>query len=205
MPSIAACCRALLAVLATAGALGAPATAGAATVSSGGCPDVPVVHPFAPWGDSADYFLAPDGGFELGGTGWSLTGGARVSGGNEPFHVVARDDLRALTLPAGSSATSAPFCIGAEHRSMRFFARSAATGSLHVDVLYADAGGAPRMLQIGDLDGGRGWAPSDVVPMVVNELAARQGNAMTVQLRFSAAGPAAWAIDDVFVDPYRSR
>ena len=53
---------------------------GAAPASAGlglACPS-PTSTPFAAWSDYANYAFAPDGGFESGGSGWSLTGGARA-------------------------------------------------------------------------------------------------------------------------------
>lgn len=200
MTAIAARCRLLLAGLATAAMLGAPAAAGAARAPQpGGCPDVAVSQPFSPWADSADYFLAPDGDFER--DGWALRGRADVVRGNSPFGSGARS----LLLEAGGAATSAPFCIGVEHRTMRFFARAATSSSLDVDVLYIDARGRSRSERIGELSGAGRWAPTDVVPMIVNALAADRGNAMMVQLRLAPHGSGAWSVDDVFVDPYRSR
>ena len=130
MNPIASRCRFLLTGLATVAAttlLAAPANAAEAP-GGASCPDTPVVQPFAPWGDSADYFLAPDGGFEQGGAGWTLLGRAAVQSGNEPFALNAAGDRSSLRLPVGSSATSPLFRIGAEHRSMRFVA-DAATSS----------------------------------------------------------------------------
>ena len=66
MNPIASRCRFLLTGLATVAAttlLAAPANAANET-GSASCPDTPVVQPFVQWGDSSDYFLAPDGGFE---------------------------------------------------------------------------------------------------------------------------------------------
>lgn len=206
MPAIAARCRLLLAGVATAAMLAATPAAGAATGSgASGCPDVPVYQPFAPWNDMADYFPAPDGGFEGGGDGWALRGHAAVTRGIAPFGIGDPTGAWSLRLPAGGAATSPPFCIGVEHRSMRFFARAATTSSLHVDVLYADDRGTSRSQRIGTLAGAGEWAPTDVVPMVVNHLAAGRGNAMTVQIRLAPHGSGPWSVDDVLVDPYRSR
>ena len=38
---------------------------------------------FTQWGDDGYYELAPDGGFEKGGTGWDFSGGAKIVAGNE--------------------------------------------------------------------------------------------------------------------------
>lgn len=206
MTPIAARCRHLLAGFATAALLAVPASATAAvSAPAPGCPDVPVSQPFAPWDDTADYFLAPDGGLEGNGLGWRMEGAAQVVAGNEPFDVVAPSDRRSLRMAAGDSATTAPFCIGVEHRTMRFFANAARSSSMDVEVLYSDVAGKDRSLRIGRLAGAGRWAPTDVVPMVVNALAAARGNAMSVRLRFAPHGQGAWSIDDVHVDPYRSR
>jgi hypothetical protein len=195
-------------VSATAAALAAAAltasTAAAETgPSPGGCPDVPTVQAFMGWQDFADYFLAPDGDFEAGGSAWELDGGASVVEGNEPF-VGAEDDHRSLSLPAGASATTAPMCIGEEHRTMRYFAVGARTGTLAVEALYTKANGTQKRVPLGVARGTGEWAPSDVVPMRVNELAS-DGNALSVSLRFSARGNAPWQIDDVYVDPYKMK
>lgn len=204
MIPIAARCRHLLAGFATAALVVVPASASAAVTTPSGCPDVPVSQPFAPWDDAADYFLAPDGGLESNGAGWALEG-AEVVPGNEPFKVVAPSDSRSLSLSNGDAATTAPFCIGVEHRTMRFFANAGRGSSMDVDVLYSDAGGTARSMRIAKLDGAGRWAPTDIVPLVVNSLAGEQGNAMNVRLRFAARGKGSWTIDDVHVDPFRGR
>jgi hypothetical protein len=203
---IAARCRFLLAGLAAAAMLATPASAVAAPApAAGGCPDTPASQPFEAWGDTADYFLAPGGGFERGAADWTLRAGAGVVDGSEPFRVVAPSGARSLRLPAGSAAISAPFCIGAEHRTMRFFASAPASSSLDVDVLYTDPSGRSRDVAIGALSGSGRWAPTAVVPMLVNRMAAAYGNAMSVRLRFTPRGAAAWSIDNVLIDPYRVR
>jgi len=195
-----------VAAAATSALLAMPALAAAApaTPAASGCPETAVSQPFAPWGDDADYFLAPGGSIDRGPSDWTLQGGADVVKGNEPFGVVSDKDKKSLRLPAGSSATTAPFCVDADRRTMRFFADAASTSSLDVDVLYSDADGASRSLRIGALTGGDDWAPTEVVPMVVDRLAATRG-AFDVRLRFAPSGDGDWTIDDVHVDPYRSR
>ena len=58
----------------------AVATTPASAAAGLACPD-PTSRPFAPWGDPTWYKLAPNGGFEAGATGWTLTGGAQVDRG----------------------------------------------------------------------------------------------------------------------------
>lgn len=192
-----------IAAVAAAALIAAPASA-APVAAGGGCPAIPTVQPFAPWGDVAEYQLAPDGGLEAGGTTWKLAGGSRVVEGNEPFKVGRAADHRSLELPAGGSATTAPLCIGVEHRTMRFFDTGARTGTLTVEALYTTRDGKPASAALGTVRSTATWAPSAALPMRVNELAGAFGNAMSVRLRFTASA-AASRIDDVYVDPYRVR
>jgi len=97
-------------------------------------------------------------------------------------------------------------CIGIEHRTLRFFTKaSKRRGSLRVEVLFSGRGGAKRSVTIGRIAPGREWAPTKILPMIVNKLAPRRGNALQVAFRFTPRGNAAWSIDDVYVDPFRMR
>ncbi len=190
--------------LAAVPAAAAPATT--AGSSAGGCPVIPTVQPFTPWQDFADYFLAPNGDFEAGASSWLLAGGASAVEGNNRFMVGKRTDHRSLRMPAGASATTAPICIGIEHKQMRFFATSPKTGTLAVDALYTKRGATQKtVVGLGSVGGTGAWAPSPVVAMRVNELAGAYGNALPVALRFTVRGNTAWQIDDVYVDPYRTK
>src|SRR5213079_1017610 len=95
-----------------------------AVAAADGCPTQPTAPVFAPWGDGAQYALAPDGGFEAGATDWVLSDGAAVTDGNEPFRVGGDADAAALALPAGAEATSPRVCIDVAHPTIRLFARS---------------------------------------------------------------------------------
>jgi hypothetical protein len=164
---------------------------------------VPTLQPFAPWQDVADYILAPSGNIEGGTARWQLAGGAAAVEGNEPYRVGGAADHTALALPAASRATTASMCIGVEHRTMRFFARGTPSSSLDVEVLYRKKNAGPqKSVRLGAVAGRGTWAPTDILPMIVNVLAAETGNAMDVNLRFTPRS-GSWTIDDVYVDPYR--
>lgn len=192
------------AALAAAALCAAPAAAETGP-SPGGCAEVPTVQSFAPWQDFADYLLAPDGDFEAGAGSWLLEDGASAVEGNDPLPIGDPSDHQTLRLPAGATATTAPMCIGVEHRTMRFLGTSARSGTLLVEALYSKGNDKPHSITLGAVRGTGEWAPSDALPMRVNDLAADSGNAMSVSLRFSARGNAAWEIDDVYVDPYRTK
>jgi len=197
-PALLSCAAAALAVSAIAAG---PAAAAPPPATGDPCPTAATTAPFTAWQDVADYVLAPDGGAEAGGAGWTLDGGASVVEGNEPFAIGGAADHRSIDLPAGSSATTAAMCVGVADRTVRFFLDGPATGQLSVQAVYTTAGGRESAMPLATADGSGAWAVSDVIPMRVNELA--PGGSLQVALRFTPRGSGTWQIDDVYVDPYR--
>jgi hypothetical protein len=174
----------------------APASAGLGLACS-----APTSTPFAAWSDYAQYAFAPDGGFESGGSGWSLNGGARAASGNESFYVHSNTDKTSLSLPAGASATSSGMCISLLSGKMRFVARGDSGSKVKVQIVYR--GLLSNVLGI--LDGGTytvggGWKPSPEIGMLGGVLPLLTSS---VSFRFTAVGSAA-AIDDVYLDPMKS-
>jgi hypothetical protein len=176
---------------------------GAAPASAGlglACPS-PTAKPFAAWSDYANYAFVPDGGFESGASGWSLSGGARATSGNESFYVHSKLDKVSLSLPAGASATSPGMCISLLSSKMRFIARGDAGSKVKVQILYRGL----LSSVLGILDGGTytvggSWKPSPQIGMLGGLLPLLTSS---VSFRFTAVGGAA-AIDDVYLDPMKS-
>jgi hypothetical protein len=174
----------------------APASAGLGLA----CPSA-TSTPFTAWSDYANYVFAPDGGFEAGGSGWSLSGGARAGSGNEPFYVHSNTDKSSLSLPKGASATSPPMCISLLSSKMRFDARGYSGSNVNIHIIY-------RCLLsnvLGILDGGTystggAWKPSPEIGMLGGVLPLLTSS---VSFRFTAVDGAA-AIDDVYLDPMKS-
>src|SRR4051812_20039110 len=84
----------------------------------GGCGATAPV--FAPWGDWATYYFAPNGGVESGSTGWTLSGGAAVVAQNNEPWFLAGFGSHALELPTGGTA-AINVCYGATYPAVRFF------------------------------------------------------------------------------------
>jgi hypothetical protein len=158
--------------------------------------------PFSPWGDYRNYTFAPDGGLESGGSGWALSGGAKVVSGNEPFYVHSAYDSRSLYLPAGSYASTPPACMGTFSTFIRFFVKNSSGGTLRVQVIYRGLlGNVVGVLNWATLSGSSSWSPS---PSILNlqSLLALLG-AKSVQLRFYAEGAPSY-VDDIYIDPWAS-
>lgn len=163
------------------------------------CPD-PTSRVFQPWADQANYAFAPDGGFEAGAAGWTLSSGARVVPGNERFYLHGSADRSSLLLPAGATATTAPMCIGLLSSKMRFVLGGALGSKVKVQVLYR---GLVSSL-VGILDGTvvtstGAWAPSPQVSMLGGVLPLLT---KSVQFRFVGVSGSA-LIDDVYLDPFK--
>jgi hypothetical protein len=188
-------------------ALTAPAAhAGPLVASATSCSAQVFEQPFLRWVDPATYVLVPSGTLEQSsGSAWKLTGKAARSAGNETFYVHRAGEAWGLSLPSGSSATSGSMCVGIEHPTLRFFARSAsALATLKVEVLFEDATGTVRTLTIGVMPATSSWQPSVLMPVTANLLALLPGQYTAVAFRFTPQG-GDWRIDDVYVDPHQSR
>ena len=195
------------ATLATCAALAPTASAGVLVKTVTDATPQPLEQPFLRWLDPAQYTLLPGGAFEDQSSGWTLSG-ARVVSGNEPYYVHGTNEASSLSLPAGSSATSAAISVGLGHPTMRFFARSTGgsiLSTLKVEVLFELANGQVATLPIGVALAGahRSWQPSLPLPVIANLLPLLPGQRTPVAFRFTPVGTASWTIDDVYVDPAR--
>jgi hypothetical protein len=169
------------------------------------CPYQGAEQVFKPWGDSSSYVLAPDGGFEAGGAGWSLNGGAKVGGGNESFFLNDGADSRSLSLPTGSSAVSPAICMSIDTPHFRLLARNTGNpaATLRVEATYSLLG-LVRTRTVGTVSGGSSWAPTQQVSTVLT-LSTVVGTLIpsAIQIRITPVGSGGnWQVDDVYVDPF---
>jgi hypothetical protein len=162
---------------------------------------------FAPWGDLAYYYLASNGGLELGSTGWTLSGGAAVVSGNEPFLPTG---AHSLSLPSGSTATSPVTCIGPKNLYVRMFASDQAgtDSGLHVRVVWY--GLLNKVLGATDFttfDPGSPWAPSSKLSSSggINVLLPLLGSTSARIQLTPIGGNSDWLVDDLYIDPCFSR
>jgi hypothetical protein len=187
----------VLAALVATAFLGAAARAGAdGSLLGGGCGSL--APTFAPWGDVSDYYFPANGGFESGSAGWSLSGGASVVSGNEPFFLNSAGDSHALAVPAGGSA-SISLCYGVAYPAVRFMV--AGSGArVHVSVTTQNLLGIVSTLDGGTFNAGSQWAPSPKLLTLFSALIAPLGS-KSMQLRIDVSGGSV-LVDDLYVDPF---
>ena len=162
---------------------------------------------FSRWSDPAPYFLVANGGFEHGADDWSLSPDAAVVVGNAPFLVGGPTDTHSLRLAAGATAQSRPACVRVGEPTVRLFVKTprVASAVLVIDATVRDpttgASFKTRYLVVGGVTPA-GWAPTPPIkiPTPRGRIAPEE-----LTLRFRAQGaPAAWAVDDIYIDPFKS-
>lgn len=193
----------VVATFATAGS----ASAGVLVQTTTKCPDQALSKPFTRWLDQASYTLLPGGSMEGGAAGWTLSGGAKVVAGNETWKVGGAGDGSSLRLPSGSNAVSAPICVGLEHPTVRFFAKknSGLLSTLAVSAIVRLQLGGTLEVPFGVMVAGGKWTPSLPYLFLGNLLPLLPGQYTPVSFRFRPILGGDWQIDDVYVDPFRSR
>ena len=189
-------------------ALALSSTARASLIGTGpasSC-DTTASQKFSRWGDSSYYASLLNGGFESSGA-WTLSGGARVVSGNEPFDISGNSrDGHSLLLPAGSSASSGTVCFALGDWHLRFLMRNvgSSSGRLRVQVIVPSLlGGLLSVLDAGTVSGSGTWAPSPRIALLLSNVTNLIGT-RAVAFRFTPVGlGAAYQVDDVYLDPWK--
>jgi hypothetical protein len=182
------------------------ASAGVVVKTTTNCSGQVLETPFTKWGDSSLYTLVPGGSFEGGATGWTLAGGAKATSGNESYSVGGAGDATSLRLPLGSTAVSAPICVGLQHPTLRFFAKrnSGLLSTLVVAARVQLSLGGTLDVPVGVIASGGSWTPTPTILYLANVLPLLPGQYTAVQFTFTPL-LGDWSVDDVYVDPMRSR
>ena len=173
-----------------------------ASAAAAGCPAQSTAQRFLRWGDLGWYAPLPDGGFESG-SGWTITGGAAVVDGNEPYFIGSPADAHSLTLPSDASAASTPVCLALGSPTLRLLVRNQgdATARLTVSAIVTDPLGVRRTVTLASLPSGAQWAPSPPIAVLVDAVTALGPQQVSFVVAPADAG-GRWTIDDVYVDPY---
>ena len=201
--------RLLAAALGVSALVAAPAHAGVKISNPYDCAPNPTLAPsFAAFNDDGLYTPVPNAGVEDGATSWTLTGGASVVPGNEPWSIGGPSHRNALALPDGSSATTAPLCVDETYPHFRLFVRNAGSpkSALKIEVVYFDKKGKVTSTKPYDYKPvGAEWQPTGLVGITVFTSKTTVA-AAPIAFRFTPSGKgASYQIDDVYVDPRMAR
>lgn len=173
--------------------------------SAQACSSTGAKQAFGQFGDQRSYVLAPEGGFEAGGTGWRLAGGATVVSGNESYNLNSAADSHSLALPAGSSAVSPSVCMAIDTPVFRMVARNTGdpTAQLRVTATFSLLG----LLQtrtVGTVTSGSSWTPTQPQSTVLT-LSTIVGTLIpsSIQIHLTPLDSKGnWQVDDLYVDPF---
>ncbi len=162
---------------------------------------------FSPWGDYADYALAPGG--DLSDTSnWTLKN-IQLSTDHDPYTAGSGS----LVFAKGDAeATSPVTCVNLDNPTMRVFVQDqGGNGKAHLDVtlLYQGLDGGTKKLTVANLKVDGGWQPSVVIPVPVGVLASASTNGwVPVAFDFkvkSLQKDETFSLDGIFVDPCLSK
>jgi hypothetical protein len=171
----------------------------ARTIQPSKCSYPAATQVFSPWKDQGYYELAPEGGLEGGGTGWTLTGGAQLVETNESHFLNGAEDHTALQLPYGATATSPPVCVDETTPNFRVMDENIGTrgAKLHVTVTYELANGT-KAQQTDAPPADKGWEPTPPLQLQTDGEVER-----VARITFSDKDPKGeYLVDDLYVDPF---
>lgn len=180
--------------------------------SAAGCGYPSMSQVFMPWGDLANYFLAPGANFENGLGGWSASGGAGVVTGSEPYNVGGAGSY-SLALPTTAAAATTPvFCVSTDAPTFRAFVKNKGNlgmydGQLAVYLNFQNTNGSWQQVKIAALKmTNTNWnltLPISFIQYLSTPLA-KNGYA-NVSFTFKPNdNHGNWLIDDMYVDPCKS-
>jgi hypothetical protein len=166
-------------------------------INRGPCNSNALSQPFAPWGDSSSYELAPGGDFEssdFASSPWTLTGGAQLVAGSEPYAATGTLGASSLSVPAGATALSPTTCVDAAYPTLRFFVGG--SGSVALSIVY-DGVSIPT----GVVVAAGSWTPTPVMITTDSLLGLLSGGTAQVSLELTGLTGSP-QVDDVFIDPW---
>jgi hypothetical protein len=156
---------------------------------------------FSQWGDSNYYELAPDGGLEEGGNGWTFLDGAGLVGGNETEYLNGAADETSLSLPYGGVAISPRVCVDESTPVFRLMALNAGDDGAKLRVTVTYEAGRETTVRAADLRADGEWEPTD--PLRLNGGGNRE---RVARISFTPKDDSGeWLIDDLYIDPFARR
>jgi hypothetical protein len=178
---------------------------GSAKAGLFGCNYAPAGQTFSQWGDMSYYVPVQGGSFEATG-GWSLSGGAKIVDGNNPFYLGSKDDSHSLLLPPGSSALTPGVCLTLLTPTLRFVGSASDASGVQVTMYTKTLLGLLRLPSSGFISLDGSWNASQTQRFLIqNVLGLLNLGQANIYFRFTPVGGATVQIDDVSLDPFFHR
>jgi hypothetical protein len=193
-----------IAAVAAFAAVAAPNALAADTTSTSPCAVAPTTTTFSAWGDYNDYLPFKGSNFEAGASGWSWAGKAKIID-KDDAQLLSDVGSHAVELQGGGGAKSPWTCVDSTMPSMRFLVkRVSGTGNLTVTGTLAGVKGS--ITTIASFAGDSTWAPSPIVAFPTTFMTTLlAGGSVNAQFQFTSDPGTVYRIDDVLMDPFRSR
>lgn len=196
-------------------ALAAAVCTGAAVghVSAGGreCAPRTLSQAFAQFGDTNDYFLVDAADFETDGKGkgahkdWQIPKKAKVVKEQSPWKVNGPKHEKALRIDAETTVTTPEVCVKVDEEFFRFFYKDPGKqGATLTVVVTATSDRGTAQTQWATSSTGKGWqvSPPIALPNVHGETGEQQ---ITISFITGSSKDDRWVIDDIMIDPWKSR
>jgi hypothetical protein len=175
--------------------------AGFSSVAQAACSYPDAEQVFAKWGDSSYYELAPDGGFEEGGLGWTFTGGAEVVAGNESEFLNGPEDETSLRIPYGGMAISPKVCVDESTPHFRLMALNGGDKNAKLRVLVTYELSGEERTRDSDVRAEDEWEPTKPLKLESDGAVER-----VARISFTPKDDDGdWLIDDLYIDPFSRR
>ena len=170
---------------------------------SAACASRTTFQAFKAWGDTNQYFVAPNSTFESGTNGWML-GSASVVSDQAPWKINGSTHSKALNVPAYTTVMPPNICLNSNEEWMRFFYKDPGVGGAQLLVKIEAWSSAGRVVQeIRINSGSAGWKVSSQIPMP-NKRDANGEQTITLTIT-PVSTSATWRLDDIMIDPWVSR
>ena len=179
----------------------------ATAASSKTCSTPLIENPFARFGDSRNYVMAPNGSFEDASlSGWQLSGSGRRVTDPDDIDLGANDGAGMLSLPQKATAISPTMCVDLDYPTFRVLTKAKGQGEFLIEVVYPDSG-KPEWVELAKFDGkqfqnvGASWRLTSDMDMKP-DLGGSKAGFRRVAFRLTALS-GSWNVDDLYVDPRR--
>lgn len=157
---------------------------------------------FSQWGDTNQYFMAPGGSFESAGA--TTFTGSKIVSDQEPYKILGSTHSKAVEIPAGKTVKLEKFCVNSDEDSLRLFYKKPGVANSALWIYIRVTSGVNVATNELTVDGSTaGWGVLNRMMLPdIRDASGQQWVEITLGTRNTAA---TWRVDDVMIDPWKSK